>query len=53
LVSSRAVRRFLPGSTVDLDMRILLVDGDDVISDSSTAGLAAACTAYAQWLDAK
>jgi len=45
--------KFLPGSTVDLDMRILLVDGDDVISDSSTAGLAAACTAYAQWLDAK
>lgn len=39
-----------PGTSVDLDMRVLLVHGDEVISDSNTAGLAAACTIYKGWV---
>ena len=38
------------GSDIDLDMRVLLVHGDEVIADSATAGLAAACTVYKSWV---
>ena len=40
-----------PGTDVDLDMRILLVDGDDVISDTGNDGFVAACEKYKKWLD--
>ena len=43
--------KYPAGSNVDLDMRVLLVHGDEVISDSNVAGLSAACEAYKKWLD--
>lgn len=36
----------------DLGMRILLVHGDDVVADSSQAGLAQACETYKRWIHA-
>lgn len=39
-----------PGAAVDLDMRVLLVHGDEVVADSQTAGLAAACSVYKAWV---
>jgi len=38
------------GSNVDLDMRVLLVHGDQVISDSNDGGLTNACRIYKEWL---
>jgi hypothetical protein len=38
------------GSEVDLDMRVLLVHGDEVIADSQTSGLHQACEEYKKWL---
>ena len=39
------------GTAVDLDMRILLVHGDEVVADSSEpGGLPAACAKYEGWL---
>jgi Zn-dependent oligopeptidase len=38
------------GSNVDLDMRVLLVHGDEVISDSSQSGFAGACAVYKEWV---
>lgn len=38
------------GTSVDLDMRILLVHGDEVIADSAENGLAAALETYKQWI---
>lgn len=43
--------KITPGSPVDLDMRVLLVHGDDVIADSNDGGLTNACAVYKQWLD--
>ena len=42
--------KFPAGSDVDLDMRVLLVHGDDLIADSSESGLTAACDTYKLWL---
>ena len=42
--------KFPAGADVNLDMRVLLVHGDEVISDSSMAGLAEACQVYKTWL---
>ena len=42
---------YAPGSEVDLDMRVLLVHGDEVIADSAdSAGLSGACGVYKKWL---
>lgn len=42
---------YAPGSDVDLDMRVLLVHGDEVIADSAgEGGLSRACGVYKQWL---
>jgi hypothetical protein len=38
------------GASVDLEMRILLVHGDEVIADSAENGLAAALEIYKQWI---
>lgn len=43
--------KFAAGHDVDLDMRILLVHGDEVIADSSEAGLTQACSKYRTWLE--
>ena len=43
--------KFAPGTSVDLDMRIVLVHGDEVVADSEACGgLAPACEIYRQWL---
>ena len=42
--------QYPPGSSVDLDMKVLLVHGDEVIADSQSAGLAAACEKYRAWV---
>jgi hypothetical protein len=42
--------KFGRGSSVNLDMRVLLVHGDEVIADSAEGGLNAACGVYKQWL---
>ena len=43
--------KYRAGMEVDLDMRILLVDGDVVIADSKeNGGLHKACDVYKQWL---
>jgi len=39
-----------PGQEAELDMRVLLVHGDEQVADSQEAGLAAACEQYKQWL---
>jgi hypothetical protein len=40
------------GAEVDLDIRVLLVHGDEVIADSEkSGGLAKACGVYKQWLE--
>lgn len=39
------------GTDVDLSMRIMLVHGDDIISDSSTNGLVDACDVYKKWVN--
>jgi hypothetical protein len=41
---------YAAGSEVDLDMRVMLVHGDEVISDSASGGLHRACEVYKQWL---
>ena len=45
--------KFAAGTDVDLDMRIVLVHGDETVADSSAAGLVAACAAYCTWLEAR
>lgn len=42
--------KFPAGSSVDLDMRVMLVHGDEVVSDSNEAGLAAACKKFKGWV---
>lgn len=43
--------KFPRGSNVDLDMRVLLVHGDEVIADSQNpGGLAGACAEYKGWV---
>jgi hypothetical protein len=42
--------KYPKGSSVNLDMRVLLVHGDEVIADSAEGGLNAACGVYKQWL---
>jgi len=42
--------KYSPGTSVDLDMRVILVHGDEVVADSNDAGLAAACVKYKQWV---
>jgi hypothetical protein len=49
-VAVREGPKYPQGSSVDLEMRVLLVHGDDIIADSNTAGLAAACTQYKAWV---
>jgi Zn-dependent oligopeptidase len=41
---------FKPGDEVDLNMRVKFVHGDDLIADSQTHGLRAACTLYKTWV---
>ncbi|KAJ3243399.1 hypothetical protein HDU78_000520 [Chytriomyces hyalinus] len=43
-----------PEDSVDLDMRVILVHGDEVISDSAelSGGLKEACTVFTQWISA-
>lgn len=46
-----ALCRYKPGSEVDLGMRVRLVNGDDVISDSETdGGFQAACAKFKAWV---
>ncbi len=46
--------KFAAGENVDLDMRVVLVDGDEVIADSAVVGgLAPACDIYKTWLHTK
>jgi hypothetical protein len=44
--------KYPPGSNVDLDMRVILVHGDDVVaySDKEEGGLAQACRKFKQWV---
>jgi hypothetical protein len=45
--------KYAAGQEVDLDMRVLLVHGDDVVADSAAGGgrgLRGACEVYKQWL---
>lgn len=42
-----------PGATVDLDMKVLLVDGDELIANSDEEGLWKACEAYKGWLETR
>lgn len=46
----KAGPKFAAGTEVDLDMRVMLVHGDDVVADSATAGLYKACEVYKEWL---
>ncbi len=39
-----------PGTEPDLGMRVRLVHGDEVISDSAQGGLAAAHTQFKKWV---
>ena len=42
------------GTTVDLGMRVRLVHGDEVISDSEAdGGLVAACSTFKEWVHKK
>ncbi len=45
--------KFPAGARVDLDMRIMLVHGDDIIADSEPQGLVEACATYRTWLDGR
>jgi Zn-dependent oligopeptidase len=45
--------KFPSGTNVDLDMRVLLVHGDEVIADSGEHNLVSACAKYRQWLEAR
>lgn len=38
------------GQEADLEMRVLLVHGDEQVADSAEGGLAAACAKYKEWL---
>ncbi|KAG2489329.1 hypothetical protein HYH03_012161 [Edaphochlamys debaryana] len=40
-----------PGQPFDLGMRVRLVHGDELISDSAEGGLAAACDKFKAWVD--
>lgn len=43
-----------PGSEVDIGMRVVLVHGDEVISDSETnGGFQGACAAFKSWVQQK
>ena len=42
-----------PGEEPDLDMRVLLVHGDETVADSGEGGLAAALAKYKAWLEQK
>lgn len=42
-----------PGAEPDLDMRVLLVHGDETVADSGEGGLAAALAKYKAWLAQK
>jgi hypothetical protein len=43
--------KYKPGDSVDLDMRVLLVHGDEVISDSQVdGGLTKACEKFKEWI---
>lgn len=42
--------KYRPGTAVNLDMRILLVHGDEVIADSALNGLPAALEIYKKWI---
>lgn len=43
--------RFPSGTSVDLDMKVVLVHGDEVVADSNECGgLLPACEKYSQWL---
>ncbi|KAJ3193930.1 hypothetical protein HDU67_004949 [Dinochytrium kinnereticum] len=44
--------KFKAGDNVDLNMRVILVHGDEVISDSQSlqGGLAEACSIYRKWI---
>lgn len=45
------LRRFKPGEEIDIGMRVVLVHGDEVISDSETAGsFQKACAAFKAWV---
>lgn len=48
----RAGPRFAPGEEVQLNMRVRLVDGDEVIADTEQEGgsLAAVCAKFKVWL---
>ncbi|KAG1670769.1 hypothetical protein FOA52_013996 [Chlamydomonas sp. UWO 241] len=39
-----------PGTEPDLGMRVILAHGDEVIGDSSDAGLTAACAKFKAWV---
>lgn len=40
-----------PGQEADLDMRVLLVHGDELVADTEAdGGLAAACAKYKAWI---
>ncbi|KAF8067346.1 pam-b [Scenedesmus sp. PABB004] len=45
----KAGPRFKPGSEADINMRVRLVDGDEVIADSADGGLLAATAAFKAW----
>ncbi len=42
-----------PGQEPDLDMRVLLVDGDETIADSAQGGLAKASETFKAWIAKK
>ncbi|KAI8616387.1 oligoendopeptidase [Chytriomyces sp. MP71] len=44
--------KYSAGDAVDLEMRVLLVHGDEVISDSNEGGITAACQQFSKWIGA-
>lgn len=49
--ATRSGPKYSPGTAVDLNMRVLLVHGDEVIADTDVDGsLAEACQKYKKWL---
>jgi hypothetical protein len=49
--TSLLLRRFKPGSEIDIGMRVRLVHGDKVISDSDTdGGIQGACAKFKAWV---
>jgi hypothetical protein len=39
-----------PGQEPNLNMRVRLVHGDELVADSAEGGLAAACKKYKEWI---